>query len=74
MLKVKKKCCGQCLFSKNKIVSDKRKDQLLNEIEMEDGHFICHKSNDHVCRGFYEKKTSNMIRISQRLGMVEFVN
>ena len=78
MLQVTKKCCGQCLFGKNKIVSDKRKQQLLNDIERKDTHFICHKATiknkEVVCRGFYENKTSNMIRISQRLGMVEFVD
>ena len=78
MLKVIKKCCGQCLFSKNKIVSDSRKEQLLSDIERKDSHFICHKATiknkEVVCRGFYENKTSNMIRISQRLGMVEFVD
>lgn len=78
MLQVTKKCCGQCLFGKNKIVSDKRKQQLLNDIERKDSHFICHKATiknkEVVCRGFYENKTSNMIRISQRLDMVEFVD
>ena len=78
MLQVTKKCCGECLFGKNKIVSDERKKILLREIEREDTHFICHKATiknkEVVCRGFYENKTSNMIRISQRLGMVEFVD
>lgn len=78
MLKVLKKCCGECLFTKNKIVSDKRREQLLKEIEAKDSHFICHKASmqdkEAVCRGFYEKKTSNFIRISQRLGMIEFVD
>ena len=78
MLEVKKKCCGQCLFGKNKIVSDSRKKSLLEDLERNDSHFTCHKATienkDHVCRGFYEQKTSNMIRISQRLGMVNFVD
>lgn len=78
MMEVKKKCCGQCLFSKNKIVSDERKENLLSDIKREDTHFICHKASiegkDHVCRGFYDKKTSNMIRISQRLNMIKFVD
>lgn len=77
MLKVKEKCCNQCLFSKNKIVSDERKEELLEEIEGKDTYFICHKASiegkEIVCRGFYEQKTSNMIRMAQRLNMVEFV-
>ena len=78
MLQVKKKCCGQCLFSKNKIVSEARKKSLLKDIENNDTHFICHKATiekkEVVCRGFYEQRTSQMIRISQRLNMVEFVD
>ena len=77
MLQVKKKCCGQCLFSKNKIVSDERKKRLLEEIQKEDTQFFCHKATmekkEIVCRGFYEQRTSQMIRIAQRLNMVEFV-
>lgn len=78
MLEVKKKCCNQCLFSKNKIVSEERKQGLLKEIESEDSYFVCHKASiegkNHVCRAFYEQKTSNLIRISQRLGIVAFVD
>ena len=78
MMKVKKKCCGQCLFSKNKIVSDTRKKNILSDCQRDDSHFVCHKATiedkDVVCRGFYETKTSNMIRISQRLGMIEMVD
>ena len=78
MLQVKKKCCGQCLFSKNKIVSEARKKSLLKEIQKDDTHFICHKATiekkEIVCRGFYEQRTSQMIRIAQRLNMVEFVS
>ncbi len=77
-MKISNKCCGQCLFSKNKIVSDDRKEQLLDKIKDEDSHFICHKATianqDIVCRGFYENKTSNLIRISERLNMIEFVD
>ena len=78
MFEVKKKCCNQCLYSKNKIVSDTRKKQLLKGVQREDRHFTCHKATiegkDVCCRGFYEQSTSNMIRISQRLNMVKFVD
>ncbi len=77
-MKVKNKCCDQCLFTKNKIVSERRKVELLDEIKKEDTHFICHKATienqDHVCRGFYASKTSNLIRVSQRLGLIEYVD
>ena len=78
MFKVKKKCCGQCLFSKNKIVSETRKSNILSDCARNDNHFTCHKATieneDICCRGFYETQSSNMIRISQRLNMVEFVD
>ena len=78
MLEVKKKCCNLCLFSKNKVVSDKRKKQLLDDIEREGSYFACHESTavggTCVCRGFYNTETANIIRISQRLNMIEFVD
>ena len=77
MLQVTKKCCGQCLFSSKKIVSDERKEGLLSDIEANDSYFVCHKASqknkDIVCRGFFENKTSNMIRVASRLRMIEFV-
>lgn len=78
-MKVSDKCCGQCLFSKNKIVSDRRKESLLKEIVQTQSYFVCHKSSqsggDVCCRGFYEKlgEHSQMIRIAERLNCVKFV-
>ncbi|QNJ59133.1 hypothetical protein [Vibrio phage vB_ValS_PJ32] len=77
MLKVAKKCCGQCLFTSKRIVSEQRKDSLIRDCVKNDTHFTCHKATikkeDVVCRGFYENHSTNMIRISGRLGMIEFV-
>tara|TARA_R110000851_G_C12669274_1_gene522425 strand:+ start:72 stop:341 length:270 start_codon:yes stop_codon:yes gene_type:complete len=78
MLKVMKTPCDQCLFTKNKIVSDSRRAQLLQDISKKQSHFICHKATisgtEHCCKNFYEKlgETSNMIRIAKRLNMIEF--
>lgn len=70
--------CDQCLFSKDRIVSAERVREILAECEEQDTHFTCHKAtieDRHVCcRGFYDTRTSQGIRIAQRLGMVEFVN
>jgi len=78
MFKVKKKCCGQCLFGKNKIVSDDRKDQLLEECKQTDSHFICHEGTiareDICCKAFYDKHDTGLMRAAQRLSMVEFVD
>ena len=77
MFQVKKERCDQCLYSKDKIVSNARRKQLLADIKKRDGHFSCHKATiegkDICCNGFYESSTSNMIRIAQRLNCVEFV-
>jgi len=78
MFEVKRKCCGQCLFSKNKIVSGARKTDVLKGCAESDAHFICHKASmkgkDICCKGFYDTQTSNMIRISQRMGWINFVD
>ena len=78
MFKVKKQCCDQCLFSKYKIVSNKRRQEILNSCRSNDNHFICHKATikkeDICCRAFYDTQDSQMIKIAQRLGMVEFVS
>lgn len=77
-MKVKKKCCGKCLFGANKIVTDKRKDSILKDCQRNDTYFTCHeatiKNEDVVCSGFYHTKTSQMIRVSERLNMIEMVD
>lgn len=80
--KVASRACGQCLFGPNKIVSDERKDEVLEECENEDTYFVCHKStirdpNEGMCcRGFYEAHpgTGQMLRIAERLGAVVFAD
>ncbi len=76
-MKVKKERCNQCLFSKNAVVSNRRKKDILNGCRKNDSYFICHKATiegeDICCKGFYDTQTSNLIRIMQRLGAVEFV-
>ena len=78
MFKVYAARCNECLFSKDKIVSDERRAQILAECKRKDSHFICHKatiSGQNVCcRGFYETQTSNLIRVMGRIGGIEFVN
>jgi len=77
-LQVKKKCCGKCSFGSNKIVSDARKANILIGCARKDTHFICHEATiekkEVVCAAFYNTRTSQMIRISQRLGAIEFVD
>lgn len=80
MLKVYNESCENCLFSKNRIVSAERKGQLLRQCVGEQSHFICHEATmegkDVVCRSFYDKMggVSQLVRIAERLDMVEFVD
>lgn len=73
--KVCEKQCDQCLFSKAKIVSAARKREVLAECRRKDSHFICYKSDDTCCRGFYDANpgATNLMRVAGRLGAVEFV-
>lgn len=88
MLKVFNAQCEQCLFSKNRIVSNKRKVQIIAECIRKQQYFICHKpavlkpsgkwsgSTDVCCNGFYEHMGhySQLIRIAQRLNAVEMID
>lgn len=78
MISVKKKCCNQCLYGKNKIVSDDRKAQLLEEIKQDDSFFICHKASiegqKDMCRGFYDDNDTQLIQVAGRLNVIDFVD
>jgi hypothetical protein len=78
MFEVCDKPCAQCLFSKNRIVSAKRVKEILTDCAQKDTHFQCHKGTiegkDICCRTFYDTRTSQMIRIAQRLNKVKFVD
>jgi hypothetical protein len=72
--------CEECLFSDKRIVSQKRRAQILRDCLQHDRHFVCHKgtivSKDVVCAGFYERYpgVGQMVRIAQRLGVLRSVN
>lgn len=79
MLKVYKNCCKNCLISKDRIVSPARAKQILNDCAKEQNYFVCHKASieekEIVCSTFYKTLgyKSQMVRIAQRLNMVEFI-
>jgi hypothetical protein len=79
MFKVQKSMCDECLFSDRKIVSDKRKKDIIKDCLHKDTHFVCHKtqttgSKDSIaCRGFYDRYPTQGIRIASRLNAIEFV-
>ncbi len=76
---VQKRCCKQCLFSKNKIVSDERKEQILEDCEKNNKHFMCHKATikglNVTCHAFYKQKTNPEISaLFESIGLVDFVD
>lgn len=82
MIEVQKSKCNQCLFTKNKIVSNARKKDIIETCINNRTHFICHKDqlsgdgrDELVCRGYYDKlgHHSQMIRICERINMIKFV-
>ena len=75
MFKICETRCEQCLFGADRIVSKKRMAEIVKDCRAKDGHFICHKHEDVMCRGYYETQPApQMLRIAERLGMVMFVS
>ena len=78
-LKIYSECCKNCLLSENRIVSPTRAKEIVKSCTKNQTHFACHKASfedkDIMCKTFYEKFGDNvqMLRIAERLNMVEFV-
>lgn len=71
--------CNQCLFTKDKIVSDERKKELLNNTRG-DNHFLCHKGTlkgkKVICKGSWDSKLKTgegPYQILDRLKLVTFI-
>lgn len=70
--------CDECLFGPDKIVSNKRRADLLREIRRQDSYFVCHKASSAgvraACRGDWEQNGCGQLgRIAERLNAVLFV-
>ena len=86
MFKVCSSKCDECLFSKDKIVDDARRKEIIETCIANNSFFVCHKfgiegdegtiGEEVCCRGFYESYGHhiNLIRIAQRLRAVEEVD
>lgn len=78
--KVYKQSCQNCLLSPDRIVSPSRAKEIIKDCREEQVHFVCHKSSMDggkiCCKTFYDKlgHVSQLARIAQRLGAVEFVD
>lgn len=79
-LKVFKECCKNCLLSEDRIVSSKRAKEIIKGCAEKQTHFICHKASmnneEIVCKKYFDTlgHQSQMIRIAERLNMVEYVD
>ena len=78
-LKVYKSCCGNCLLSKDSIVSPERRKEIIGGCIKKQTHFICHKASiegkEILCKTFFDKfgHYSQMVRIAERLNMIDEV-
>lgn len=72
-LLLSKKCCNQCLTTKNRIVSGKRAAEIVKTCRNEDIHFVCHKSNNKFpnvhCSGMHKINNSKSYRFAKSLGI-----
>lgn len=79
VLDVCEKRCDQCLFSKAKIVSDARRDDILRTLERDGTHFQCHKHSiaerDVVCRGDFDRAPHRtpQARMAAAFGLLRFI-
>jgi hypothetical protein len=76
--KVMEQRCDECLFGKDKIVSNARRSEILRSLDREDSYFICHKATIAgtrvACRGDFDQRGCGQLgRIAGRLNAVEFV-
>lgn len=68
------RCCGQCLTSKDRIVSGERAAQIVRDCRRQDHHFQCHKGSMvgkiiH-CRGVHDiMGGSQAYRIAKTFGI-----
>lgn len=77
--KVMDRRCDQCLYGNQKIVSDARRKQLIQDIISRDSHFLCHKGTiceeEICCRGDFDAHGGGQLgRIADRLRVIEFVS
>jgi uncharacterized metal-binding protein len=78
-MKVYKECCKNCLLSADSIVSPARRKEIIQECVTKQTHFQCHKATiedkDILCKTFFDRlgHHSQMVRIAERLNMIEYV-
>lgn len=73
--KIMTRRCDQCLYSPAKIVSDRRRSQILRECAEKDVSFYCHKGTiagqEIDCRGHYDATGGGKVaRFAKWLGVI----
>ena len=73
VLRIMARRCNECLYSRNKIVSDRERDHVLKVCELTETHFICHKASnaghDVMCRGHWERTKYSTLRNRLAIGL-----
>ena len=77
MFRVQRKPCSTCIYRKNSPLDLARLEAQVRDRRGDfSGHRVCHHSKDACCAGFWNahKDEFQLGQVSQRLGMVEFVD
>mgnify|MGYP000906149604 CR=1 FL=1 len=81
-LKVADRPCDQCLFHKNRVVSEERAEAVLTECERKDLYFVCHKSSirdpgeEAMCAEFHRQRPNvgKLHRMARHFELVEYID
>ncbi len=67
------KCCGQCLTTRNRIVSGQRAAAIIKDCRRTGQHFVCHKGSiagqTIHCRGVHDRIGSTAHRFAVAMGI-----
>ena len=79
-LLVADKACAQCLFSKNKLVTEEGKREILRDCYKSGSYFICHEATIAgravICHNFAKSTNgagNQAIRVAQFFGVIKYV-
>ena len=76
-LRVALKRCDECLFTKRRLVSEARMEDILAECENSGTAFECHRAtlagDEYMCRGYYDEVQPLIARLARSLDRLVFV-
>lgn len=78
-LEVMKYQCSNCLFTKDRVVSEDRANEIIADCtEDPSSHFTCHvasmEGRDVCCHNFYKKQLNVKMRLAKLWGFAVFVD